>query len=203
MRMARRRRLDGRALLVARACVLGGLIAVGVLFVAAAPAGATINQNSLGCEGQAVITPKHGAPVTINATQSQAHVPRSAAAPVTYSGSVTTVTHNQHGYVAVTLGPFKIHFYSWSGANRSNKTSDSGTRKYPSELAVVPPGKYRVTGGHFSAEGSCTGEMTIIVDGSPLSTPAGIVAAGGTVVFAGLVLFAGVARAGSSRVFSR
>jgi hypothetical protein len=179
--MGTRRRLDGRGLRAARACVLSGLIAAGVLLVGAAPAGATI---------------------TINANQSQAHVPRSAG-PVTYSGSVKTVTHNQHGYVAVTVGPFKIHFYSWSGANRSNKTSDSGTRKYPSELADVPPGKYRVSGGHFSAEGSCTGEMTIIVDGSPLSTPAGIVAVAGTVVFAGLVLLAGVARAGSSRVFSR
>ena len=200
--MGTRRRLDGRGLLAARACVLAGLIAAGVLLVGVGPAGATINQNSLGCEGLAVIAPKRGAPITINANQSQAHVPRSAGL-VTYSGSVKTVTHNQHGYVAVTVGPFKIHFYSWSGANRSNKTSDSGARKYPSELADVPPGKCRVTGGHFSAEGSCTGEMTIIVDGSPLSTPAGIAAVAGTVVFAGLVLLAGLARAGSSRVFSR
>jgi len=177
-------------------------MALGALVVGAAPAGATINQNSLGCQGQAVITPKHGAPITINANQREAHVPRSAAAPVTYQGSVSTVTHNHHGYVAVTVGPFKIHFYSWSSANRSNKTSDSGTRAYPSELADVPPGKYRVTGGHFSPQGSCTGEMTIIVDGSPLSSPIGIAAAAGTVVFAGLVLLAGLARAGSGRVFS-
>ena len=201
--MATRRRFGGPGLGVARALVLGGLVAVGALVVGAAPAGATINQNSLGCQGFAEITPKHGAPITINANQSQAHVPRSAAAPVTYSGSVTTLTHNHHGYVAVTVGPFKIHFYSWSSANRSNKTSDSGTRKYPSELADVPPGKYKVTGGHFSPEGACTGEMTIIVDGSPLSNPVGIGALVGTVVFAGLVVLAGFAKAGSSRVFSR
>jgi len=175
-------------------------MAFGVVIAGAAPAGATINQNTLGCEGLAVITPKHGAPITINANQSQAHVPRTAVS-VTYSGAVTTVTHNHHGYVAVAAGPFKIHFYSWSGANRSNKTTDSGRRKYPSELADVPPGKYRVTGGHFSPEGVCTGEMTIIVDGSPLSTPVGIVAVAGTVVFAGLVVFAGFARAGARRVF--
>jgi len=88
------------------------------------------------------------------------------------------------------LGPFKIHFYTWKSANSSNKSSDSGQRKYPKELKDVPPGEYHVTGGHFGAEGSCTGEMTIIVDGGFLSNPAGIVALVGTIVFALAVLTA-------------
>jgi len=156
----------------------------------ASPAGATINKpNTIGCAGHADIPEKNGKTVTIDATQSKAHVPRSAAGPVTYSGSVTTVTHDHHGYVAVVLGPFNIKFYTWGvSQNSSNKLSDSGTRKYPSEMKNVPPGEYRVKGGHFSPQGSCTGEMTLIVDGSPLSNPAGIVALVGTIVFALLFL---------------
>ncbi len=151
----------------------------------APPAGATINPpNSIGCAGQAVIPVANGRTVTINATQATAHVPRTASGKVTYSGSVTTITHNHHGYVAVVLGPFKIHFYTWKSANSSNKSADSGQRKYPSELKNIPPGEYHVTGGHFAPEGSCTGEMTIIVDGGFLSNPAGIVALVGTIVFA-------------------
>jgi hypothetical protein len=135
-----------------------------------------------------VITKTNGQVVTITATQKTAHIPRTASKRVTYSGSVTTITHNQHGYVAVVLGPFKIHFYSWSGKNASNKSSDSGSRAYPSVLKDVPPGKYRLTGGHFATEGSCTGSMTLIVDGSPLSNVAGIVALVGSILFAVVLL---------------
>lgn len=168
-----------------------GLVVVwaGALTIAAAPAGATINKNTIGCAGHAVITKTNGQTLTIDATQSEAHVPRTVGR-VMYVGSVTTVTHNQHGHVAVVVGPFKVNFYSWSGKNTSNKTSDSGSRAYPSVLKDVPPGKYKVTGGHFATEGSCTGEMTIIIDGSPLSNPVGVGALVGTVVFALAVLFA-------------
>ena len=178
---------------VLRLAAIGGVMATVSLgwMAAAPPAGATINSpNSIGCAGQAVIPEGNGKTVTINADQSTAHVPRTATGPVTYSGSVKTITHNHHGYVAVVLGPFKIHFYSWKGANKSNKPSDSGQKKYPKELKNVPPGEYRVTGGHFAPEGSCTGEMTLIVDGGFLSNPAGIVALVGTIVFALGLLFA-------------
>jgi hypothetical protein len=168
------------------AAALGIAAAASMTWVAAAaPAGATVNPpNAIGCAGQAVIPEANGRTVTIDATQKTAHVPRKASGPVTYQGSVKTITHNHHGYVAVVLGPFKIHFYSWKGANASNKSSDTGTRKYPSELKVVPPGEYRVTGGHFAPQGSCTGQMTIIVDGGFLSNWTGIVALVGTVLFA-------------------
>jgi hypothetical protein len=181
--------MSGRGKTVAFA---GGMLAVAAATATlgwASPAGATINKpNTIGCAGQAVITKSNGQVVTINATQSKAHVPRSTSKPVTYIGSVTTITHNHHGFVAVVLGPFKIHFYSWAGKNSSNKSSDSGTRKYPAALKDVPPGEYRVTGGHFAPEGSCTGEMTIIVDGSPLSNIVGIVALVGSILFAVLFL---------------
>ena len=170
-----------------RLAAVGGLLVAGssAWLMGAPPAGATINSpNAIGCAGQAVIPEANGRTVTIDATQGTAHVPRTASGPVTYSGSVKVITHNHHGYVAVVLGPFKIHFYSWQGANRSNKSSDSGQRKYPSELKDVPPGEYHVTGGHFAPEGSCTGEMTIIVDGGFLSNPAGIAALVGTILFA-------------------
>jgi hypothetical protein len=181
-------------MVLVRAVVAGGAFVVAAAASVVSwtgPAGATINPpNKIGCAGQAVITKTNGTVVTINATQKTAHVPRKASKPVTYSGSVTTITHNHHGFVAVVLGPFKIHFYSWSGKNASNKSSDSGTRKYPTGLKDVPPGKYRVTGGHFAPEGSCTGSMTIIIDGSPLSNVAGVVALVGTIVFAVLTLLA-------------
>ena len=91
---------------------------------------------------------------------------------------------DHHGSVAVELGPFKFKFYSWGvSKNADNKTSNSGTRKYPTAIKDVPPGEYRVQGGHFSPQGNCTGEMTLIVDGSPLSNPAGIVALVGSIVF--------------------
>jgi hypothetical protein len=157
----------------------------------AGPAAATINPpNTIGCAGHAVITKANGTTLTVDATQAKVHVPRSSPKPVVYSGSVTTITHNQHGFVAVVLGPFKIHFYSWAGKNASNKSSDSGTRKYPAILKNVPPGEYHVSGGHFAAEGSCTGSLTIIVDGSPLSNPAGIVALVGSILFLALIALA-------------
>jgi hypothetical protein len=177
--------------LIRTVCAAGllGAAAAGATLGWASPAGATIDApNKIGCAGQAVITKTNGQVVTINATQKTAHIPRTASKRVTYSGSVTTITHNHHGYVAVVLGPFKIHFYSWSGKNASNKSSDSGTRTYPSVLKNVPPGKYRVTGGHFAPEGSCTGSMTLIVDGSPLSNVAGIVALAGSILFAVVLL---------------
>ncbi len=176
-----------------RSVVAGGVLTAGLTaagFAAAGPAGATINApNTIGCAGQAVITKTNGTVVTINATQKTAHVPRSASKPVTYQGSVTTATHDHHGYVSVVLGPVSVKFYTWGvSKNAGNKTSDSGTRKYPTQMKNVPPGKYRVKGGHFSPQGSCTGEMTIIVDGSPLSNIAGIVALGGSILFALLFL---------------
>jgi hypothetical protein len=177
-----------------RAVVAGGAftLAVAASVVSwTSPAGATINPpNKIGCAGSAVITKTNGVVVTINANQKTVHVPRTASKPVTYSGSVTTITHNHHGFVAVVLGPFKIHFYNWAGKNANNKSSDSGARKYPTALKDVPPGEYHVVGGHFAPEGSCTGSMTIIVDGSPLSNIAGIVALAGTIVFGLLFLFA-------------
>jgi len=176
--------MGGRLMRLAAAS--GAVAIVSMAWVAAAPpAGATINPpNSIGCAGQAIIPVANGKTITINADQSTAHVPRKASGPVTYSGSVKVITHNHNGYVAVVLGPFKIHFYTWKGANKSNKSSDSGQKKYPKELKDVPPGEYRVTGGHFAPEGSCTGHMTIIVDGGFLSNPAGIVALVGTILFA-------------------
>jgi hypothetical protein len=175
----------GRHRGLVRLAATGWLLAtVSFAWVAGAPpAGATINSpNAIGCAGHAVIPVANGKTITINATQSTAHVPRKASGPVTYSGSVKIITHNHNGYVAVVLGPFKIHFYTWKSANKSNKASDSGQRKYPSELKDVPPGEYHVTGGHFAPEGSCTGEMTIILDGGFLSNPAGIVALVGTIL---------------------
>ena len=156
----------------------------------AGPAGATIDRpNTIGCSGQAVITETNGKIVTIEATQATAHIPRKASKPVTYTGSVTKVTHDHHGFVAVELGPFKIHFYSWGPSqNAKNKTSDSGARAYPKIMKSVPPGEYHVTGEHGGTEGSCRGSMTIIVDGSPLSNVAGIVALVGTIVFGLLFL---------------
>jgi hypothetical protein len=158
-----------------------------VVALMAPPAGATVNRNSIGCSGQAVITKTNGQTLTINASQSEAHVPRKAGR-VQYSGSVTTVTHNQHGYVAVVVGPWKVNFYTWGGKNNSNKTTDTGSRAYPSVLKDVPPGKYKVSGGHFATEGSCTGSMTIVIDGGPLSNPVGLGALIGTIVFALILL---------------
>ena len=175
--------------------VLGaGLVAVAIL---ATPevAGATIDHNTIGCAGQAVITPNKGAPFTANATQSEVHLPRKGG-PLQYTGSVTTITHNHHGYVALRVGLWHIHVYEWSGANRSNKSSDTGTRAYPKALNNLPPGKYYLTGGHFAPEGSCTGHMTVVIGGSVLGTPAGLAAAIGTVIFAVLTLGAGIPRAG-------
>lgn len=183
---------SGSGKVVRRLVISGGLMVflwATAFTVAAAPAGATINKNSLGCAGHAVITKTNGQTLTIDASQSEAHVPRRAGR-VTYVGSVTTITHNQHGHVAVVLGPFKVNFYTWGGKNASNKSSDTGSRAYPSVLKDVPPGKYKVTGAHSATEGSCTGSMTIIIDGSPLSNPAGIGALVGTVVFGLVVLFA-------------
>jgi len=180
-----------RSGLIRTVCAAGllGAAAAGATIGWASPASATIDPpNKIGCAGQAMITKTNGQVVTINATQATAHIPRTASKRVTYSGSVTTTTHNQHGFVAVVLGPFKIHFFSWAGKNATNKSTESGTRAYPGILKDVPPGKYRLTGGHFASEGSCTGAMTLIVDGSPLSNVAGVVALVGSIVFALLFL---------------
>jgi hypothetical protein len=180
------RRLAAAAIVVA---------AQAALFVGAAPASATIDSNDVGCAGHAVITPKNGAALTIDAAQGKADLPREAS-QVTYEGSVSTITHDHAGAVDLILGPAKVKVHDWAGKNAANESSSSGAHEYPSALADVPPGIYRLEGHHRGTEGGCSGHMDIVIAGTPISSPAGAGSLAAVVVALLAVLASGRAKAG-------
>ena len=161
--------------------IAAAMVSAGAVLAFPASAGAVVNVVGMTCAGSAVITGTDGKTYPVNATDVQADIPRGGSAA--YTGSTNPVSHNHSGQVKVQIGPAKVKIYSWSGRNDSNKPSSSGVREMP-DLKQAPPGKYKLTGFHSAAEGSCSGHITLILKGGLLSTTAGKAAVAGTLVTA-------------------
>jgi hypothetical protein len=175
-----------------------GLAAVGVfagcLFFAAAPAAAVFTSNTVGCAGSAVITDDKGATTSINANDTTVKVPNNGSAA--WQGSVGTTTHNHSGKVTLKFGLFDIPLGDWGiSPNAGNSNRSSGIKEIPAAVKQLPVGKYVVEGHHKGDEGGCAGKVTVEVEGSAFSTPAGIVSVVGALVSGAAFVFSGFAGA--------
>lgn len=160
----------------------------------AAPAGASFDDNTIGCDGAAALTADDGKQTTVRASDDEVAVPRSGTAA--WQGSIATVTHNHRGAVDLALGPFSIQLDQWGPSrNVKDEASATGTKEIPSAVGSIPPGRYVVSGFHEGDEGRCSGSVIVVIEGSPLTNPAGAVAALGTLVTAALLALAARAKA--------
>lgn len=174
------------------ALLAGAGLAVVTVLAWCAPAGAVLDDNTVGCGGHATITGSDGKTYEADANDSTIKVPQDGS--VAWQGSVQTVTHNHAGEIKVKIGPFDVSIDSWASKNESGQPSKSGTRDMPSALKDLPPGSYEISGHHKGDEGGCSGHATIEVQGSILGNTAGVVSVAGTVI-TGLGLgLAGVAK---------
>jgi hypothetical protein len=165
----------------------------GFVLLTPRPAGAVVG-GSLNCQGHATITSNSGQTYEVDAKDSKATIPKDGS--IEYTGSTSPISHNHSGHIDLDLGPAKPTIFTWSGKNATNKPSSTGTKKIPSLMNNLPPGEYLLSGSHSGQEGSCSGHITLVIKGNPLSNPVGIVGVAGTVVFGAGLALAGVTKAG-------
>ncbi|MEA2973203.1 MAG: hypothetical protein QOG82_1661 [Actinomycetota bacterium] len=165
----------------------GVVAAVGVLLVAA-PAGAEITRDTIGCSGTATVTADDGSAVTIDTAATSVKIPRGDNAA--WHGEINKVTHDHEGSIDIELGPIKINLGKWGPtANNQNAGTKDGVKDIPALLKQFPSAKWKLSGYHKGTEGQCEGELTVEVEGSGASTAAAGVAglAGTAAAAAGLV----------------
>ena len=95
----------------------------------------------------------------------QASVP---SPPAAYSGSVWVDLPPPFG---------RVEIESWSGVSQS--VTNAGTEEYDLPKLVPAGVEFTVSGEHVDANGTCSGSITIEIDGSPLSSPITWVGLGG------------------------
>lgn len=100
---------------------------------------------------------------------------------IEYLGTTSVPITDHNGQVAINLGPGNVFVEPWSNPNKPNPTLSKGGF-YMLEVPNIV-GVYEVTGFHMGTGGSCDGDAVIkIVGKSPLTTPVGAGAAGGTLL---------------------
>lgn len=168
------------------AACAAGVAAAAVLY--APPAAAEFTENDIGCAGSATIQSDDGV-FEVDASDSVAEVPRDGSA--SWQGSVDVATHNHSGEITLRVGPLSVPVGDWGPSeNEDDEAAAAGVKDIPSELALVPPGLYRVEGFHEGDEGRCAGFVDLEVTGNPITTPVGAGVAAGTVVTAALLALA-------------
>jgi hypothetical protein len=166
---------------------VGVLSAVAVLVVAA-PAGAEITRDTIGCSGTATVTDDDGTAVVVDAAASSVKIPRGDSA--LWHGEINKVTHDHEGTIDLELGPLSINLGTWGPTgNDQNKGTQDGVKDLPAIVKGFPSVKWKLTGSHRGTEGQCEGELIVEVEGSAASTAAAGVAglAGTAAAAAGLV----------------
>lgn len=154
--------------------------ALGFVLVGAGPAQATFTENDIGCAGSADIVDGDKT-YRVDAADSTAKVPRQGTAH--YEGTLDTVTHDHSGEVNINILGFKVNAGSWGPSkNALSLPEKKGEKEIPSIMNIAPPGKYVVDGFHKGNEGGCAGNITVDVQGSPLSSPFAIASILGTLV---------------------
>lgn len=150
----------------------GGILLLG----AAASVGAEINGDN-GCQASGTWR-EAGISVDAATVDGVVTIPRSdtvdwqesvAAPPGPYTGSVWVE-------LPPPFGQFELD--SWSGD--SQNTSNAGSRQYDLP-ALVPAGVEFVVGGEYADQnGTCTGSVSVQIDGGPFSSPLTAVSLAGT-----------------------
>ena len=131
----------------------------------AAPAGAEITRDTIGCSGTATVTADDGTVVTVDAAAAAVKIPRGDNAA--WHGEINKVTHDHEGSIDIELGPVKINLGQWGPtANNENKGTQDGVKDLPALLKQFPSVKWKLTGYHKGTEGQCEGELTVEVEGS-------------------------------------
>lgn len=133
-----------------------------VLLIVGSPAGAVFSENTIGCQGSALITDENGMNYNIDAEDVRVTVPRNGSAQ--WQGSTGTPVHNHSGEIFLDLGLFDVPIDDWGSAN-VNELSANGTASLPDALGYAPPGIYAVAGFHEGDEGRCSGRIEIELEG--------------------------------------
>jgi hypothetical protein len=114
---------------------------------------------------------------------------------VAWTGSVGKLAKTYNGKIALDLGLFKFSPSSWTFKGGPQRDlASSGTEVIPSVIKYIPPGKYKVSGIRNGDGSICKGYATLVLEGSPFSSPTGI----GVVVVTALSLL-GLLRSGVAR----
>lgn len=111
-----------------------------------------------------------------------------------WEGSTTTPITDHTGDIGVVVGPATVVLETWGGPNAEESTSSSGDYSVDEARAQLPVdlvGLYEVTAHHAGTGGACEGSVMILIEGNPLTTPAGAGAGAGTLLAAVGVTLAG------------
>jgi hypothetical protein len=145
--------------------------AAAVVLLTAAPAGAVLAPNPLGCGASASVQSGRGKSQFVDAGDGEVRLPRQG--DVYWTGSVATPAHHETGEVSLRLGFWSVSVGHWgASANPTNQVMRQGATVLPTFLRYVPPGRYRVEGVHRATEGRCSGALTVVVAGSGFTTVA-------------------------------
>ncbi|HEX2782811.1 MAG TPA: hypothetical protein VHN36_04445 [Ilumatobacteraceae bacterium] len=153
-----------------RALWLAPAVVAGVVLVASAGKAAAHVETDNGCKGSGTFREKG---LFVDAEQigdQVVTIPRSDT--VDWDGSVTAPPGGYSGNIAVDLPPPFSEWVvdTWSGT--SQKTSNSGARKYDLP-SLVPAGvEFQLRGYHNDDNGFCNGYVNLQLDGGPFDSPA-------------------------------
>ena len=97
-----------------------------------------------------------------------------------WQASVRSAPGEYAGSLWVDLPPplGRMEIDSWSGASQT--VTNAGTEEYKLPKLVPAGVEFTVSGQHVDANGTCSGSITMKIDGSPLSSPITWVGLGGT-----------------------
>jgi hypothetical protein len=155
----------------------GGVMLAAALLAPWRPAAAELTDDD-GCRASGVWA-SNGMVVDADASGTIT-VPR--ADTVQWQGSVPGAPGEYHGSIWVNLPPplGSMEIDSWAGT--SSTTSTSGVEEYNLPKLVPAGVTFTVGGEHIDANGTCAGQVSFEIAGSPLKSPFTWVALGGTAV---------------------
>lgn len=151
----------------------------GVILVGSAPGAVADVSGSNGCQATATW---RTAGITVDAATATGVVTIPRKDTVDWQGSVAAPPGAYHGSVWVELPPpfGKVEIDSWKGDSQT--TSNSGTHEY-SLPKLVPAGvEFTVAGEHADQQGTCSGSVTVEVDGGAFDSPLAPISLAGTAV---------------------
>lgn len=167
--------------------LLAGVVVFGVLLTAGAAAAISVGP----CDGSVKIdgttyTPENDSPAN------PIVIPDKEGLVAEWAGSTDGVIKNHTGDVGVVVGPGTINLATWDGENANDEVESKGDYNVDDARDLLPfdvVGLYELRAAHSGDGGSCSATAMILIEGNPLSTPAGQAAAAGAgISFVGLVL---------------
>lgn len=131
-----------------------------------------------GCNGEATIKGETYTPA--NDTPGNAiPIPDEDGVQVTYSGGVDFENKDHSGVVKVQVGPFAIEVGDWEGSNEADERGVTNNiyelDDFRDKLPVWIPGVWKLSGNHSASGGDCSGFAMIKLEGSPFSSPIGLI----------------------------